>query len=103
MDALAQSFRKWILKGFNPSSPPSHQFYPPPIPAPRLIPVKDGRSPMSCIATFFCRLPLHMADEKECGNAISHRLKKIERDPRNPEMIVTITGCGYEFAAALSS
>ena len=43
------------------------------------------------------------ASERMIDVLVSRLRKKIERDPRNPEIIVTVTGCGYKFAATLSS
>jgi DNA-binding response OmpR family regulator len=37
----------------------------------------------------------HLGDERACDAHISHLRRKIERDPGNPERIVTVRGRGY--------
>jgi two-component system response regulator RegX3 len=42
----------------------------------------------------------HVADEHVCDVHVSNLRHKIERDPRNPERIVTVRGLGYKLVAA---
>jgi two-component system response regulator RegX3 len=42
----------------------------------------------------------HVADDHLCEVHVSNLRHKIERDPRNPERIVTVRGMGYRLVAA---
>jgi DNA-binding response OmpR family regulator len=42
----------------------------------------------------------HDADDHVCDVHVSNLRHKIERDPRNPERIVTVRGMGYKLVAA---
>jgi two-component system response regulator RegX3 len=42
----------------------------------------------------------HAGDEHVCDVHVSNLRHKIERDPRNPERIVTVRGMGYKLVAA---
>jgi two-component system response regulator RegX3 len=42
----------------------------------------------------------HAADDHVCDVHVSNLRHKIERDPRNPERIVTVRGMGYKLVAA---
>jgi two-component system response regulator RegX3 len=42
----------------------------------------------------------HEADAHVCDVHVSNLRSKIERDPRNPERIVTVRGIGYKLVAA---
>ena len=39
-------------------------------------------------------------DERACDVHISNLRQKIERDPQNPELVLTVRGVGYKFAGA---
>ncbi len=42
----------------------------------------------------------HVGDERACDAHISHLRRKLERDPGNPERIVTVRGRGYALVAS---
>jgi len=42
-------------------------------------------------------------DERACDVHISNLRQKVERDPQNPELIVTVRGVGYKFEAGEAS
>jgi DNA-binding response OmpR family regulator len=42
----------------------------------------------------------HVGDEHACEVHVSNIRRKIERDPANPELLVTVRGFGYKLAAA---
>ena len=37
-------------------------------------------------------------DERACDVHISNLRQKVERDPQNPELILTVRGVGYKFS-----
>jgi two-component system response regulator RegX3 len=41
-------------------------------------------------------------DERACDVHISNLRQKIERDPQNPELVLTVRGVGYKFAGAVA-
>jgi two-component system response regulator RegX3 len=44
----------------------------------------------------------YVGDERACDIHISNLRRKIERDPRNPERVVTVRGAGYTLVPAVS-
>jgi two-component system, OmpR family, response regulator RegX3 len=40
-------------------------------------------------------------DERACDVHISNLRQKVERDPQNPELVLTVRGVGYKFASAI--
>jgi DNA-binding response OmpR family regulator len=42
----------------------------------------------------------HVGDQRACDMHVSNLRRKIERDPDNPERVVTVRGVGYKLVPA---